>query len=422
MQETRLNIRGGKRLEGNIRVSGGKNASVALIPAALLAGEPCVLENVPDIQDVRVLLKILREVGAKVEFAGDTLTVDGSTMNTHAATSPTMHRMRASYYLLGVLLGMFGRASIASPGGCDIGARPIDQHIKGLKALGADIENKDGVLSAVAEKGVHGAEIYLDVYSVGATINIMLAAVLGEGRTVITNAAKEPHIVDLANFLNAMGAYVRGAGTDIIRIKGVPKLHGCYHSVIPDQIETGTLMIAAAATCGDVLIEGAIPAHMEAISAKLLEMGVRVKEGEDLIAVQSDGRHRAVSIKTLPYPGFPTDLQQPFAALLTTAKGKGVITETIFESRFRYVTELARMGADISQVGRFAYIEGVSRLTGALVDACDLRAGAALVVAGLMAEGETRIREVHYIDRGYENFERKLVALGADIERVRVDV
>ena len=407
-------IQGGKPLRGTVAVSGGKNAAVAIMPAALLACTPCTIENLPDIEDVRVLIKMMRCLGASVEFESGVLRVDPTTVDRYDAPAELAQKMRASYYLVPVLLGLFGRAEVPLPGGCDIGARPIDQTIKGMTALGADIEIKNGALS-VNTMGLSGAEVYLDIPSVGATINTMLTAVSARGNTTIYNGAKEPHIVDLANFLNSMGARIKGAGTDIIRISGGRALHGSVYTVIPDQIETGTLMIAAAATGGDVIISGAIPTHMEALSAKLLEMGVYVGEDDDRIRIRSDGNLRAVNIKTQVYPGFPTDLQQPMAAILSTANGSSTISETIYESRFRYIEELKQMGANIRVLGRTAVVDGTDRLVGAKVRATDLRAGASLIVAGLMAEGLTEISGVNYILRGYEGIDQKLRQLGAKV-------
>ena len=415
-------INGGKRLEGAVTISGAKNAALAIIPAVILSGESCLLENLPEIEDVRIVEEILTSMGAAISRTPDgSMRIDPSGINTFSVTGKMVSSMRASYYLLGALLGRYKKAEIALPGGCAIGQRPIDQHIKGMRALGADIVIQGGSVKARADK-LKGAEIYLDVVSVGATINIMLAAVAAEGQTIIANAAKEPHVVDVANFLNMMGANVKGAGTDVIRIQGGRRLHGCTYAVIPDQIEAGTFMIAAAATRGDVIINNVIPTHLEAISAKLMECGVTVTEGDDgrdfFIRVSADKRPRAVNIKTLPYPGFPTDLQQPMMALLATAEGNSFIMENIFENRFNHVPELAKMGASISISSRTATVEGVERLYGAPLCASDLRAGAALVIAALSAEGESTISHIHFIDRGYEFLEQKLRALGADITRI----
>ncbi len=415
-------INGGKRLEGAVTISGAKNAALAIIPAVILSGESCLLENLPEIEDVRIVEEILASMGADISRTPDgSMRIDPSGINTFSVTGEMVSSMRASYYLLGALLGRYKKAEIALPGGCAIGQRPIDQHIKGMRALGADIVIQGGSVKARADK-LKGAEIYLDVVSVGATINIMLAAVAAEGQTIIANAAKEPHVVDVANFLNMMGANVKGAGTDVIRIQGGRRLHGCTYAVIPDQIEAGTFMIAAAATRGDVIINNVIPTHLEAISAKLMESGVTVSEGDDgrdfFIRVSADKRPRAVNIKTLPYPGFPTDLQQPMMALLATAEGNSYIMENIFENRFNHVPELAKMGASISISSRTATVEGVEKLYGAPLCASDLRAGAALVIAALAAEGESTISQIHFIDRGYEFLEQKLRALGADIMRI----
>lgn len=413
-------ITGGHPLMGEITVSGGKNTAVAVIPATLLCDAPCTIENLPDIDDVHALIEILSLLGAQIEYVpGQYLTVDASTVTNARVPYKLTNRLRASYYLLGALLGRTGRAEVAYPGGCEIGSRPIDQHLKGFRALGADIEDRGGMVYANAEKLV-GSDIFFDMVTVGGTINVMLAAARAEGTTVIYNAAKEPHIVDLANFLNSMGARVKGAGTDIIRIRGQQKLHGCTYTVIPDQIETGTLMIAAAATRGDVTIHGCIPTHMEALTAKLLEMGVRVTENDDSIRVRPQGEQRAVNIKTQVYPGFPTDLQQPMTALLCMASGNSTVSETIFEQRFKHLDELRRMGARIKLMDRTVLIEGVQDLYGAPVTVTDLRAGAALIVAGLMAKGITEIYETTYIDRGYERIEEKLRQLGAEIHREKI--
>lgn len=415
-------INGGKRLEGAVTISGAKNAALAIIPAVILSGESCLLENLPEIEDVRIVEEILTSMSADISRTPDgSMRIDPSGISTFSVTGEMVSSMRASYYLLGALLGRYKKAEIALPGGCAIGQRPIDQHIKGMRALGADIVIQGGSVKARADR-LRGAEIYLDVVSVGATINIMLAAVAAEGQTIIANAAKEPHVVDVANFLNMMGANVKGAGTDVIRIQGGRRLHGCTYAVIPDQIEAGTFMIAAAATRGDVIINNVIPTHLEAISAKLMECGVTVTEGDDgrdfFIRVSADKRPRAVNIKTLPYPGFPTDLQQPMMALLATAEGNSFIMENIFENRFNHVPELAKMGASISISSRTATVEGVEKLYGAPLCASDLRAGAALVIAALAAEGESTISQIHFIDRGYEFLEQKLRALGADIMRI----
>ena len=415
--EEKLVIRGGRRLTGEVTVSGGKNPAVAVLPATLLSSGVCTIENLPMIEDVLVLKKMLEALGASVKFEKNAMTVDAQNVTSWRAPVDLVRRMRASSYLMGTLLGRFGRAEVGFPGGCDIGQRPMDQHLKGFRALGANINLMRGVYQCEAQELV-GAEIYLDMVSVGATINIMLAAVKARGTTTIVNAAKEPHVVDLASFLNAMGARIKGAGTDTIRIQGVPVLHGANYSILPDQIETGTWMAIAAATGGDITIRGCVPYHMESVSAKLVEMGMEVIEGEDYLRVIGHGRPRPANIKTLPYPGFPTDLQQIFSVLLSVGSGTSMITESIYESRFRYVDEIRRMGAQVRLEDRIAVIEGVDSLWGAPVTATDLRAGAALIVAGLMADGVTTISNVKYIDRGYERIDNKLRALGADIERV----
>ena len=417
----KLIIKGGKKLYGTVNISGFKNAAVAIIPATVLAGDTCVIENLPQIIDVKILADILSDLGADVENLGpNTLKINTMDMEECYADYEMAKELRASYYLLGAALGRFKKARVVYPGGCSIGNRPIDQHIKGFEALGARVIIKHGMISVEAEKLV-GAEIYLDVVSVGATINIMLAAVMAEGTTVIENAAKEPHIVDIANYLNCMGADVRGAGTDVIKIRGVKKLGGCVHTVIPDQIEAGTYMIAAAAAGGDVLVNNVIPKHLEAVIAKLKEMGVQIIEGGESLRVISSGDLKSVSVKTLVYPGFPTDLQQPISSLLTTARGTGIVTETIFDGRFKHMDELKRMGANIKVEGRVAVIHGVEKLTGAKVIASDLRGGASLVVAALMAKGETEIENVQFIDRGYALLEEKLLNLGADVTREQIE-
>nr|WP_122012538.1 UDP-N-acetylglucosamine 1-carboxyvinyltransferase [Maliibacterium massiliense] len=415
-------IRGGEPLHGSVEISGGKNAAVAIVPAALLCDGVCTIDNLPNIRDVVVLQDIMQSLGAKVHMeTPNRMRIDATGVTDWRAPYEKVKRMRASYYLMGVLLGRFGRAEVGMPGGCEIGLRPMDQHIKGFQAMGAEVERTLDGYSVKADP-LAGGEVYLDVASVGATINIMLSAVRARGNTTIVNAAKEPHIVDLANFLGAMGARIKGAGTDVIRIRGVEHLRGCNYSIIPDQIETGTMMIAAAATRGDVTVKNVIPTHLEALTAKLMESGVSVEEGDDYIRVRADKRPRAVSVKTLPYPGFPTDLQQPIVAFLSTCAGTSIITESIYESRYKYVEELIRMGADIRIADRVAVVQGIEQLTGTTVAATDLRAGAALVIAGLMARGETRVRKLRHIDRGYECFERKLRQLGANIERVPDDL
>jgi UDP-N-acetylglucosamine 1-carboxyvinyltransferase len=415
----KLIVNGLRKLQGEVTISGAKNAAVAIIPAALLIDGPCKIENVPDISDVRILKDIMKKLGADMKFEdNNTIIIDSGGVNNYIANYEMVKIMRASYYLLGALVGRFRKAEVAFPGGCDFGFRPMDQHIKGFEAMGAKVTIEHGIVKINAEKLV-GSQIYLDVVSVGATINIMLAAVKAEGTTIIENSAKEPHVVDIANFLNAMGANIKGAGTDVIKIKGVSVLHGgATHSIIPDQIEAGTFMLAAAATKGDVLIKNIIPKHMESISAKLIEMNIKIEEGDDWVRVFTDGNITKANIKTLPYPGFPTDLHPPMAVLLCLADGTSTITEGIWDSRFQYVDELKRIGANIRVDGRIAVIEGVAKLSGAPIKATDLRAGAAMVIAGLVAEGKTEVDCIKYIDRGYENFEGKLKALGADITRV----
>lgn len=416
-------ITGGNRLEGTVTVSGAKNASVAIIPAAILAGETCILENLPHIEDVQSLKTILEQLGVSVDITeGDCMRIDPRGQNTTKVIGPAVSSMRASYYLLGSMLGRYGEVELALPGGCVIGKRPIDQHIKGMRALGAEVELDEdrNIIRARASK-LRGAEIFFDVISVGATINLMLAATAAEGQTVLQNVAKEPHVVDVANFLNMIGASVKGAGTDVIRINGGRKLHGCSYSVIPDQIEAGTYMISAAATMGDVIIKNVIPTHMEAISAKLMESGARITNGDDgrdfYIRVQMNDRPRPINVKTLPYPGFPTDLQQPLMAYLCSGSGVSIINETIFENRFNHVKELRKMGASISVKDKVARVKGIPRLHGADIKASDLRAGASLIVAGLAAEGTTNVANIHFIDRGYEHLDRKLQAIGAKIAR-----
>ena len=421
MAEERMLITGGQRLEGAVRVSGGKNTAVAIIPAAILSQTPCVIENLPSIEDVHVSVETLQHLGARVVWdpKEGTMEVDARTISRTDVPLELCRRMRASSYYIGALLARFGEASVPLPGGCNIGRRPIDQHIKGMRMLGAEVEIEGGTVVARARNGLVGGDVFMDMVTVGGTINVMLAAACAQGTTTIYNAAKEPHIVDTANFLNSMGCKVKGAGTDVIRVRGVQSLSARRpYAVIPDQIETGTLMIAAAATHGDVTISGCIPTHMEALTAKLLEMGARVDERDDSIRVRSMGAHRGVTFKTQVYPGFPTDLQQPMSALLCTATGTSTVVENIFESRFRHLMEMERMGARVRLFEQTAVIEGVPQLHGAAVEASDLRAGAALVIAGLMAQGTTEISNTHYIDRGYEHLETKLSSLGAKISRV----
>ena len=413
-------VTGGHALEGQVRVSGGKNTAVTVIPATLLSNEPCTIENLPDIEDVHALADILKELGAEVDYEpGRMMRVDPRPAEGTSISYHNAQRLRASYYLLGALLGRCGTANVPTPGGCEIGSRPVDQHLKGFQAIGAEAGEIGGILTAEGEN-LTGGDVFFDMVTVGATVNVMLAASKAKGNTVIYNAAKEPHIVDLANFLNSMGARIRGAGTDTIRIRGVQYMHGSTYAVIPDQIETGTLMIAAAATGGDVIITNCIPTHMDALSAKLLEMGVKVTDQDDAIRVHVVGPRRAINVKTQVYPGFPTDLQQPMSALLTTAKGTSIVTETIFEQRFRHLDEIRRMGAHVRVMGRSAIIEGVPELYSAPMTATDLRAGAALIIASLMARGTSEIYEPGYIDRGYEHIEDKLRSLGAEISRETV--
>ncbi|WP_055071945.1 UDP-N-acetylglucosamine 1-carboxyvinyltransferase [Clostridium massiliamazoniense] len=414
----RLIVRGGNALNGLVEINGAKNAAVAILPAAILASKgKCVIDNVPDIEDIHCHERILGSLGVKVSKLGaNTLEIDSENLNNTDACTEDVRRMRASYYFIGSLLARFKKARVELPGGCPIGERPIDQHIKGFEALGANVEITNGAVVVEAEKLV-GANIFFDVVSVGATINVMIAATLAEGTTILENVAREPHVVDVANFLNTMGANIKGAGTDVIRIQGVKELVGCNYSVVPDQIEAGTFMIAAAATRGDVTLTNVIPKHLESISAKLLEMGVKIEEGDDTVRVYVDGPLNGVNIKTAPYPGFPTDVQQPMSALLTTVPGKSTIVESIWETRQKHAIELIKMGANIEVEGTIAHITGVEKLKGASVVATDLRAGAAMVIAGLVAEGETEIRDIEHIDRGYPHIEDKFNKLGAQIER-----
>ena len=409
-------IRGGKPLYGQIEISGAKNAAVGILPAAMLVDGVCRIENIPQISDVTLLLKIMQELGAQIRTVNrSTLEVDCSRIQNRQVPYELSRKIRASYYMIGALLGRFRHAEVALPGGCNFGGvRPIDQHVKGFTALGADVDLRGGVVYAHADE-LRGAPIYLDVVSVGATMNVMLAAVLADGMTVIENCAKEPHIVDLANFLNSMGADVRGAGTDVIKIRGVKGLHGGTYSIIPDQIEAGTYMTAVAAAGGSVLINNVIPKHLDCISTKLEEMGVQVEDLGDAVRVTREGPLTRTNVKTMPYPGFPTDMQPQIAAVMSIAQGTSLITEGVWGNRYRYVDEFKRMGARIQVDGHVAVIEGVERLTGAPVRACDLRAGAAMVVAGLAAEGVTEIDSIHYIERGYEDIVEKLRNVGADI-------
>jgi len=415
---TKYVINGGKPLHGEIEISGAKNAAVAIIPAALMVDGVCRIENIPDISDVKILLQILKEMGAKLRSVDKrTLDIDCSRVGTSHATFDTMRRIRASYYIIGALLGRFGRADVAMPGGCNFGGvRPIDQHIKGFTAMGADVKVRNGIVTAVTDDGLQGAHVYLDVVSVGATINVMLGAALAKGMTIIENAAREPHIVDLANFLNSMGADIRGAGTDEIKVRGVSRMTGGFYSIIPDQIEAGTYMAAVAGAGGRVVIKDVIPKHLECISSKLREIGVTVIDMEDSVIVQRDGPLKRTHIKTMPYPGFPTDMQPQMSTVLCLAEGTSTVMEGVWDNRFKYVDELAKMGSSIRVDGRTAIIEGVPYLTGAPIKASDLRAGAALVIAGLAAHGKTVIEGVVYIERGYEKMIQKLTGLGADIK------
>ncbi len=411
-------ISGVRKLKGKVSISGAKNAAVAILPAAALSDGICKIENVPHIRDIVLMCKILEDMGAIVKFIdNNTIEIDPRNMKSSSAPCDLMRNMRASCYLLGVLLAKFSEANVYLPGGCNFGLRPIDQHLKGFNALGADYKLENGMVKVKCEKLV-GTHIYLDVVSVGATVNIMLAAVKAEGLTVIENAAKEPHIVDLANFLNCMGADIFGAGTDVIKIRGVKKLKGVNYSIIPDQIEAGTYMVMAAATGGDVTIDNVIPKHLESITAKLQEIGVNVEEYSESVRVYCDKPLKKCNVKTMPHPGFPTDMQPQITALLTKAEGTSRINEAVWDNRFKYVEELQRMGANISVDGRVASVEGVKELNGAIVKATDLRAGAALIIAGLSANGTTTIEEINHIERGYENIVQKLLNLGADIKKI----
>ena len=414
-------IKGGKTLAGEVTIGGAKNAALGILAAAIMSNETVTIDNLPDVRDINVLLQAIECIGAYVErIDRHSVKINGSNVNSINVDYEYIRKIRASYYLLGALLGKHKSANVALPGGCNIGNRAIDQHIKGLEALGANVVIQHGMIKANAEK-LTGNHIYLDCASVGATINIMLASILAEGQTIIENVAKEPHVVDVANFLNSMGADIRGAGTDVIRIKGVEKLTGCNYSVIPDQIEAGTFMIAAVATKGNVTIKNIIPKHLEPIAAKLIEMGAKIEEGDDSVRVYVDGELKGVSVKTAPYPGFPTDVQQPMSALLSIVPGKSLIAESIWESRHKHIDELKKMGATIKVEGRTAIIEGREELIGSKVIATDLRAGAAMVVAGLVANGTTEILEIEHIDRGYPHIEEKFTKLGADIRRVTIE-
>ena len=411
-------IKGGNPLYGEVEIGGAKNAALAILAAAIMTDETVTIDNLPNVRDINVLLQAIEEIGAHVERVDiHKVKINGSFIRGVNVDNEFIRRIRASYYLISALLGKYKHAEVALPGGCDIGSRPIDLHMKGFRSMGADIDIAHGLVIARA-KELKGTHIYMDKVSVGATINIMMAAAMADGKTVIENAAKEPHVVDVANFLNSMGANIRGAGTDVIRIVGVEKLHATEYSVIPDQIEAGTFMFAVAATGGNVLVKDVIPKHLEATTAKLLEVGCQVEEFDDSVRVISDGHLKHTQVTTLPYPGFPTDMQPQMAVLLGIAEGTSTVTESIFENRFKYVDELTRMGADIKVESNIAIISGVKRYTGARVNAPDLRAGAALVIAGLAADGITVVDDIYYIQRGYEALEEKLTKIGAKIARV----
>lgn len=417
----KLIINGLNKLYGEVDISGAKNAAVAIIPATILAQDVCRIENIPNISDVSCMIRILNQMGAQVKYINKhTIEINTKTINSYIVPHEMTKQLRASYYLIGALLGRYKRAKVALPGGCNFGVRPIDLHIKGFELLGANTTVENAMINTQAEH-LTGSSIYMDKVSVGATINLMLAGVKARGLTIIENAAKEPHIVDLANFLNAMGADVRGAGTDVIKIHGVNELHGCTYSIIPDQIEAGTYMAAAAAAGGDVLIKNVIPKHLDSIIAKLHDAGVSVTEYDDAVRVQSDGKFNHFNFTTMPHPGFPTDMQPQMAVLLTVANGTSLVSEGVWDNRFRYVDQLIRMGANIQVDGTVAVFQGVKQLTGAPVKADDLRAGAAMIIAGLMAKGETQIEDIIYIDRGYEDYVEKFQALGADIVRKTFD-
>ena len=414
-------IKGGNPLVGEVEIGGAKNAALAILSAAIMTDETILIENLPDVRDINVLLEAIAGIGAQVErIDRSTVKINGSTINDISVDYEYIKKIRASYYLLGALLGKYKHAEVPLPGGCNIGSRPIDQHLKGFRALGASVNILHGAIVAETEN-LHGSHIFLDVVSVGATINIMMAASMASGRTIIENAAREPHVVDVANFLNSMGANIKGAGTDVIRIKGVEKLHRTEYSIIPDQIEAGTFMFAAAATKGDVTVLNVIPKHLEATIAKLLEIGCEVEEFDDAVRVVSKGDLRSTHVKTLPYPGFPTDMQPQMGVTLALCKGTSIVTESIFENRFKYLDELARMGANVKVEGNSATIEGVEKLSGARVSAPDLRAGAALCIAGLATDGITIVDDIVYIQRGYERFEEKIRGIGGIIERVSTE-
>ncbi len=411
-------IRGGNPLVGEVEISGAKNAALGILAAAIMTDDPVTIENLPDVMDINVLLEAMESIGVRVDRkTRHSVVLDSSDIGDVSVDYEYIKKIRASYYLIGALLGKYKKAEVPLPGGCNIGSRPIDLHIKGFKALGAKVTIRNGFIIAKAES-LHGSHIYLDTVSVGATINIMMAAALAEGNTTIENCAREPHVVDVANFLNSMGANIKGAGTDVIRIRGVEKLHGSEYSIIPDQIEAGTFMFAAAATKGDVMVKNVIPKHLEATSAKLLEIGCEVEEFDNAVRVVASKRLSSTNVKTLPYPGYPTDMQPQISVTLALAQGTSIVTESIFENRFKYMDELTKMGADVRVEGNTAIITGTDKLTGARIGAPDLRAGAALVIAGLAAEGITMIDDIIYVQRGYELFDEKLRSLGAEIEKI----
>ena len=414
-------IKGGNPLVGEVEIGGAKNASLAILAAAVMTDETVLIENIPDVRDTNVMMQAIESIGGTVErIDRHTARISGKNIRDLVIEGDYIKRIRASYYLLGALLGKYKKAQVSLPGGCNIGLRPIDQHIKGFRALGADVKIANGLIYAEAERLV-GSHVYMDVVTVGATINVMLAAAMAEGQTIIENAAKEPHVVDVANFLNCMGANIKGAGTDVIRIKGVSTLHGTEYTIIPDQIEAGTFMFAAAVTKGDVIVKNVIPKHLESISAKLLEIGCEIEESDDAVRVVASKTLTHTHVKTLPYPGFPTDMQPQITVTLGLSTGTSIVTESIFENRFKYVDELTRMGANIKVEGNTAIIDGVPKYTGASISAPDLRAGAALVIAALAAEGVTTIDDIKYIERGYEDFHLKLASLGAQIEKISTE-
>ena len=411
-------VEGGNPLVGEVEIGGAKNAALAILAASVMTDETVLIENMPDVRDTNILLQAMQSIGVIVDRVDPhTVKVNASHIHDLVIEDDFIKKIRASYYLLGALLGKYNKAEVALPGGCNIGSRPIDQHIKGFKALGADVRIEHGLIITEAPN-LKGSHVYMDVVSVGATINVMMAAAMADGMTIIENAAKEPHVVDLANFLNSMGANIKGAGTDVIRIRGVQKLHKTEYAIIPDQIEAGTCMFAAAATQGDVTVKNVIPKHLESISAKLMEIGCEVEESDDAVRVVASRPLTHTHVKTLPYPGFPTDMQPQITVALGLSQGTSIVTESIFENRFKYVDELTRMGASIKVEGNTAIIDGVARYTGASITAPDLRAGAALVIAALAAEGVSTVDDIRYIERGYENFPEKLRGLGAQIEKV----